>query len=86
MKHICHNHPEMKNSFAWVLETIESPDLILNGDFGELIAVKLYDKTPVTFDKYLTVVYREISTLDGFIITSYFSRSFNKTRQIVWKP
>ncbi len=76
----------MKNSFAWVLETIESPDLILNGDFGELIAVKLYDKTPVTFDKYLTVVYREISTLDGFIITSYFSRSFNKTRQIVWKP
>jgi len=55
------------------------------GDFGELIAVKLYAKTPVTFDKYLTVVYKETSNLDGFILTAYFSRSINKTRITVWK-
>lgn len=35
IKHICDNHPEMKNSFAWVLETIETPDFVLAGDFGE---------------------------------------------------
>lgn len=78
--------PFSKDYFSWILETIESPDLILAGDFGELIATRLYPKTPVTYDKYLTVVYKETSILDGFILTAYFSRSINKTRTIVWKP
>jgi hypothetical protein len=86
IRHIIRNHPEMKSCIPWILETIENPDLILTGDFGELIAVKLFEKTPVTYDKYLTVVYKETSKLDGFILTAYFSRSINKTRKIVWKP
>jgi len=86
IKHISINHPETKNYFSWVLETIENPDFILAGDFGELIATRLYEKTPVTYDKYLMVVYKETSNLDGFILTAYFSRSINKTRRIVWKP
>ena len=86
IKHIRENHPEMKNCTSWILETVENPDLILAGDFGELIATKLYKKTPVTSYKYLTVVYKETSTLDGFILTAYFSRSINKSRKIVWKP
>ncbi|TSA32721.1 MAG: hypothetical protein D4R64_15520 [Porphyromonadaceae bacterium] len=86
IKHISINHPETKDCFSWILETIENPDLILAGDFGELIATRLYPKTPVTYDKYLTVVYKETSNLDGFILTAYFSRSINKTRAIVWKP
>jgi hypothetical protein len=69
-----------------MLETIENPDCIIAGDFGELLAIRLYDKTPVTNDKYLTVVYKETSKLDGFILTAYFSRSINKTRRIIWKP
>jgi hypothetical protein len=80
------NHPEMKNCIAWILEAIENPDLILTGDFGELIATKQYEKTPVTSDKYLTVVYKETSELDGFILTVYFSRTINKTRRVIWKP
>jgi hypothetical protein len=60
--------------------------LIIAGDFGELLAIRLYEKTPVTYDKYLMVVYKETSNLDGFILTAYFSRSINKTRRIVWKP
>lgn len=86
INHIVANHPETKNCVSWMLKTIEDPDLIFAGDFAELIAVKLYDKTPVTHDKYLTVVYKETSKLDGFILTAYFSRSINKTRRIVWKP
>ena len=86
IKHITENHPEMKNCTSWILETIENPDLILAGDFGELIAIRLFEKTPVTNDKYLTVVYKETGNLDGFILTAYFSRSINKTRKIVWKP
>lgn len=86
IKHIITNHPETKNCTSWISETIENPDLILGGDFGELIAIRLYDKTPVTNDKYLTVVYKETSNVDGFILTAYFSRGINKSRRIIWKP
>ena len=86
IRHISENHPEMMNCIAWILEAIENPDLILTGDFGELIATKLYEKTPVTSDKYLTVVYKETSEFDGFILTAYFSRTINKTRRVIWKP
>lgn len=86
IKHIISNHPETKNCITWIHDTIENPDLIIAGDYGELLAVKLYGKTPVTNDKFLTVVYKETSNLDGFILTAYFSRSINKQRRIVWKP
>jgi len=86
ISHIMTNHPETKNCISWIVETIENPDLILAGDFGELLGVRLYDKTPVTHDKYLIVVYKETSELDGFILTAYFSRSINKKRRTVWKP
>ena len=86
IRHITENHPEIKSCISWILETIENLDLILAGDFGEMIAVRLFKKTPVTMDKYLTVIYKETSKLDGFILTAYFSRSINKIRKIVWKP
>jgi len=86
IRHIGNNHPETRNSILWILETVENPDLILEGDFGELLAVRRYEKTPVTNDKYLIVVYKETSNLDGFILTAYFSRGINKSRKTVWKP
>ena len=85
-RHITKNHPEMKSCVSWILETIENPDFIFAGDFGELIASRLYEKTPVTNDKFLMVVYKETTKFDGFILTAYFCRSINKTRRIVWKP
>ena len=86
IRHISKNHPETKDCINWIHATIENPDFIIAGDFGELLTLKLYDKTPVTNDKYLVVVYKETSNLDGFILTAYFSRSINKKRPIVWKP
>lgn len=86
ISHIFKNHPETMECVSWFHETIENPDFIMAGDFGELLAVKLYDKTPVTNDKFLVIVYKETSKLDGFILTAYFSRSINKKRRIVWKP
>lgn len=86
ISHIFKNHPETRECITWVLETIENPDFILAGDFGELLAVKRYDKTPVSQDKFLIIVYKETSKLDGFILTAYFSRSINKKRRMVWKP
>ena len=48
--------------------------------------IKLYAKTPVTLNKFLTIVYKENNELDGFILTAYFSRSINKKRRVIWKP
>jgi len=47
-----------------------------------LIGIFTNEKTPVTTDKYLTAVYKETSIVDGFILTAYFSRSFNTNRRI----
>jgi len=85
ISHILKNHPEMKECILWMIETIENSDFILAGDFGELIAVKKYEKTPVTTDKYLIVVYKETSIVDGFILTAYFSRSSNIKRRKIWE-
>lgn len=86
ISHILKNHPEMKGCITWITNTVENPDFITAGDFGELIALKKIEKTPVTSDKYLTVIYKETSKYDGFILTAYFSRSFNFKRRVVWKP
>ncbi len=86
INHIFRNHPETKDSIGWVIEAIENPDYIVGGDFGELLAIKLYKKTPVTENKFLIVVYKEITKLDGFILTAYFSRGINKKRRVIWKP
>jgi hypothetical protein len=84
--HIFINHPETNKCISWIIKTIEEPDFILFGDYGEYLAIKKYSKTPVTTNKFLTVAYKETNKLDGFILTAYFSRSYNKKRKTAWKP
>jgi hypothetical protein len=67
-----------------VLETLTEPDLIQRGDFGELIAVRFFEKTPLT-SKHLVVVYKEIVDTDGFVITAYFASKPSERRKTVWK-
>ncbi len=50
----------------------------------ELLAVRFYGDTPLT-SKYLVVVYREISSENGFILTAYFCSQFSKRRTVLWK-
>jgi len=40
-----------------MLETVERPDRIQEGDFGDLLAIRYYRETPLT-SKFLVVVYR----------------------------
>lgn len=47
-QHIVHRHPEMNNQCERVLETVAEPDMIQQGDFGELLAVRFYPETPLT--------------------------------------
>jgi hypothetical protein len=67
-----------------ILETVSSPDYIQEGDAETLIAVRHYEKTPVT-EKSCCVVYRELNGKDGFILTAYFSSKPAEWRNIVWK-
>jgi len=84
MAHIRRRHPEMKHEEARLLETVASPDFVQEGDADTLIAVKHYPKTPLT-EKYCAVVYRELGTNDGFIVTAYFTSEPARKRKCLWK-
>jgi hypothetical protein len=57
------------------LEALAEPELIQQGNYGELLAIRSYPETPLT-SKYLVVVYREVDQKDGFILTAYFNCLF----------
>ncbi len=83
-QHIVRRHPEMEKQRERVLETVAGPEMIQEGDFGELLAVRFYSETPLT-SKYMIVAYRENSADDGFVITVYFARRTAVRRKILWK-
>lgn len=82
--HICRRHPEMEGQEGKVLETINSPEMIFQGDYGEKLAVRFYRTTPLT-SKHLVVAYREMSATDGFVVTAYFARRLANWREMLWK-
>lgn len=82
--HIITRHPELNGQKEQVLETITDLDLIQQGDFGELIAVRFYEKTSLT-SKHLVVIYKEVVDTDGFIITAYYVTKPSERRQTVWR-
>ncbi len=82
--HIYQGHPEMKGCENLIVETLSNPDRVLEGDDGALMAVKKFQKSPVSQNKYLVEVYKE-SADDGFVITAYFTRRLAKWRKIRWQ-
>ncbi len=83
-RHITHRHPEMDGQREKVLETLAEPDMIQEGDFGELLATRLYSETPMG-EKFVIVAYREVSAEDGFILTAYLARRPSSRRETLWK-
>lgn len=82
--HIVTYHPEMAGQREAVLETVAEPDVIQQGDYGELLAARFYTGTPLG-DKHLVVAYREVDPEDGFILTAYYTRRLSTQREILWK-
>ena len=68
-----------------VLDTVQEPDFVQGGDYGELLAVRLWPETPLT-TKYLIVPYREGSASDGHVLTAYLARRPSSRRRTTWKP
>ena len=67
--HITESHTELAGFYSDVLETIEDPDVVYEGESSELLAVK--EAQP---GKYLVVIYKEVSEDDGFVITAFLTR------------
>ena len=77
--HITEEHCEMAGFRLDVLETILSPERILAGNGGELLAIR-----PQPDGKILVAVYREL-VHDGFVITAFLTRrtaSLNRRTQL----
>jgi len=77
--HITENHDDLASYYFQVLEVVEKPEFIIRGNKGTLKAVKNMGK-----DRWLTVVYKEISKRDGFIITAYFLNKIPKG-EVIWR-
>lgn len=77
--HIVENHDDLAGYYDDVMRVIEDPDLVIAGYRGSLMAVRGYGR-----DRYLLVVYRELSSSDGFVITAYFTSTIDR-RKAIWK-
>jgi|SRR5689334_13411110 len=84
LAHIEARHIEMKGEENRILQTVTEPDFVQAGDSSTLIAIKHYEKTPLT-RKYCSVVYRELNENDGFVLTAYFTSRPASWRKVVWK-
>ena len=81
--HVAAGHPEMRDEMGPAADTVAQPDYVLEGDSGSFMAVRFYERTPVT-RKHCVVVYRRTGVADGFVITAYFASSIPDWRSIVW--
>lgn len=77
--HIVGNHDDLASYYEDLLDVVEDPDLVWRGNQGTLIAARNYGR-----NRYLAVVYRQISANDGFIITGYFTSKINR-KKAIWK-
>lgn len=84
-RHIVDRHPEIAALKDQLVKTIAEPDMIQQGDAGEVLAITSEVKTPFG-EKYVVVSYRELpGEDDGFVITAYLSRRPSTTRRVLWR-
>ena len=81
--HIVSGHPEMRDCRERVLETLADPDMVRQGDFGELLAIREYRELKP--GRFAVVVYRETCPDDGFVLTAYLTDRPSSRRRVIWK-
>jgi hypothetical protein len=77
--HITEEHSELAGLKSEILETIEEPEKVFQGNDGEQLAVR-----PIGSGEWVVVVYREKRD-DGFVITAFLTRrirSLQKRKQL----
>jgi len=83
-KHINDRHPETRGQLELIRETLLSPDFVQEGGKGDVLAIRKFKKTPISDNKYCTVVYKPLEE-NGFMITAYFTRRPSFRRNLIWK-
>lgn len=80
--HITEEHAEMAGYLYDVLETVQEPLAVFEGNEGELLAVR-----EIETGKFIVAVYRETSAEDGFIITAFLTKRGKslERRKKVWQ-
>ena len=78
-EHILEQHPFISGYYEKILSTIESPTFVLRGHHHSKIAVNNYGR-----NRWLHVVYRELSRTDGFIVSAYFKKEYNENL-VIWQ-
>lgn len=83
--HVIEAHDYMAGNMDKVLETIAEPERILEGERGEMLALRPYAATNIT-RKTAVVVYRDEA--DGFLITTFFTSRPDKVergKRLIWQ-
>ena len=81
--HIILSHPEIaENDVSEIIDAVQNPEAILQGDTGELLAVKR--KTGKKH--WIVVAYKEVTAEDGFVITAYVTTDTRWLfqRKVLW--
>ena len=79
-RHIVEEHAELDGLRGEIMKTISGAERVLQGSFGELLAIRMIER-----GKALVVVYREVGAEDGFVITAFLTRrltSLNRKQQV----
>ena len=80
--HIVENHDDLAGYGETVLEAIADPDVVLKRAAGGWLALQSHGR------RTLVVAYREISKVDGFVITAFFTTQAERIRKrgsVVWQ-
>jgi hypothetical protein len=80
-EHIILRHATLVLQKDAVLRTLTHPEKILAGNEGALMAVSTLEE-----GKVLVVVYKEVSEVDGFVVTAFPTRRLNSLirRKQLW--
>jgi hypothetical protein len=81
--HITEEHAEMAGYLYDVLEAVQEPLAVFEGNAGELLAAR-----EIETGKYIIAVYREVNKEDGFIITAFLTKRWKQIerRKKIWQP
>lgn len=77
-KHIFENHDDLAGNLDDILDALEFPDYMIKGYKNAKIAIRI-----IRLNKYLAVVYKEISQDDGFMITAYFTSKIKLENEVI---
>ena len=75
--HITENHDYMAGNRELVLESIADPDELIQGEGGEVVALRAYERTNLT-SKTAIIVYRDNPS--GFVITAWLTSRPDRVR------